>query len=198
MKYYDDLQVPRGASAERIKGAYRKLCKQYHPDKTGGESAGLFHRIQEAYDVLSDPEKRRQYDEIGDAPRSMSEIEKDLCNGFLSAIEAGVADVFGSMRKAINEMMKIKTRERQQILETLHRMTVAGRNIRKKGKASPGQRNPFLEALRAKEDVLKAQAQGKLDDMADLEARLAYLKDWETIQPDYMKETWPEFKVTFG
>ena len=65
--YYAALGVPRDATPEAIKSAFRKLARQYHPDvakdkKTAEEK---FKEINEAYEVLSDPEKRRKYDELG-------------------------------------------------------------------------------------------------------------------------------------
>ena len=66
---YDALGVSRGASQDEIKKAYRKLVRQYHPDKNPGdkEAEERFKEIQGAYDVLSDPEKRKQYDAFGSA-----------------------------------------------------------------------------------------------------------------------------------
>ena len=61
---YEILGVAPGASPIVIKAAYRRLAKQHHPD-AGGDRA-LFEEIQRAYDILSDPEKRRRYDETGD------------------------------------------------------------------------------------------------------------------------------------
>src|SRR5882672_5080292 len=65
--YYATLGVPRDASEEDIKKSFRKLARQYHPDvakdkKTAEEK---FKEINEAYEVLSDPEKRKKYDELG-------------------------------------------------------------------------------------------------------------------------------------
>jgi len=64
--YYKTLGVDKNASAEDIKKAYRKLAHQHHPDKTGGNEA-KFKEINEAYQVLSDPGKRQQYDQFGNA-----------------------------------------------------------------------------------------------------------------------------------
>ena len=62
---YDTLGVPRTASAEEIKKAYRKLAREHHPDQGGDESR--FKEIQGAYDLLSDAEKRKAYDAYGSA-----------------------------------------------------------------------------------------------------------------------------------
>jgi molecular chaperone DnaJ len=64
---YDSLGVKQDASQDELKKAYRKLVRQYHPDKNPGDDAAeaKFKEVQSAYDVLSDPEKRKQYDRYG-------------------------------------------------------------------------------------------------------------------------------------
>ncbi|MCS6914328.1 MAG: DnaJ C-terminal domain-containing protein [Myxococcales bacterium] len=68
--YYKTLGVSGTASAEEIKKAYRRLAKKYHPDVTGGDKAkeAKFKEITEAYEVLSDPKRRAEYDELRNNP----------------------------------------------------------------------------------------------------------------------------------
>jgi molecular chaperone DnaJ len=62
--YYQTLGVAKGASQDDIKKAYRRLAHEHHPDKDKG-NADKFKEVSEAYQVLSDPDKRRQYDQFG-------------------------------------------------------------------------------------------------------------------------------------
>jgi DnaJ-class molecular chaperone len=59
---YRVLGVARGASANGIRAAYKRLAKRLHPDRAGDDSARAFRQLQEAYDLLSDPARRRRFD----------------------------------------------------------------------------------------------------------------------------------------
>src|SRR5574344_857563 len=67
-KFYEILGVDKNASQEDIKSAYFKLAKKYHPDvNKAPEAATKFKEINEAYSCLSDPDKRKNYDQFGNA-----------------------------------------------------------------------------------------------------------------------------------
>ena len=65
--YYATLGVPKTASAKEMKQAFRKMARKYHPDVNPGDKSAesRFKEINEAYEVIGDPEKRKKYDELG-------------------------------------------------------------------------------------------------------------------------------------
>lgn len=83
-EYYTTLGVAKNASADEIKKAYRKLALKYHPDKNPGntEAEQKFKEISEAYAVLSDNEKRRQYDTFGSSGFHQRYSQEDIFRGF--------------------------------------------------------------------------------------------------------------------
>ena len=93
--YYQVLGVPRDAKPEDIKNAFRALAKKYHPDKNAGnrKSEERFKEVNEAYAVLSDPEKRRQYDTFGAEGFSQRFSQEDIFRNF--DFRSVFTDVFG-------------------------------------------------------------------------------------------------------
>lgn len=76
--YYETLGVPRDADQKRIKSAFRKLARKHHPDVNPSDPSATerFREVNEAYEVLSDPEKRRRYDEVGPRWREYEQWER--------------------------------------------------------------------------------------------------------------------------
>lgn len=82
--YYKILGVEKNASAEEIKKRYRKLAMKYHPDKTKGDKASeeKFKQISEAYAVLSEPDKRKEYDTFGSSGFKQKYSQEDIFRNF--------------------------------------------------------------------------------------------------------------------
>lgn len=96
--YYASLGLEKGASEEEIKRAFRKLAIKYHPDKNQGnkEAEDKFKEINEAYQVLSDPEKKARYDQFGTADFDGSGFGSGGFGGFDFSDMGGFGDIFDS------------------------------------------------------------------------------------------------------
>ena len=100
---YDTLGVKKGAPADEIKKAYRKLAAKYHPDKNPGDASAeeKFKEVQNAYDVLSDAEKRKQYDTFGSANGRRGPDRRDFdfgSGGNFTINDLGdLGDLFGGL-----------------------------------------------------------------------------------------------------
>jgi len=100
-EYYEILNVPKTASEEEIKKAYRKLALKYHPDRNPGnkQAEEQFKEINEAYAVLSDKEKRKQYDTYGMSGFQQRYSQEDIYRGFnigdlFKDLGFGTGDIF--------------------------------------------------------------------------------------------------------
>lgn len=96
---YDTLGVAKNASSDEVKKAYRKLANQYHPDKNPGDTAAeeRFKEVQNAYDTLSDPEKRKQYDRFGSANGREGFDPRNFATNFRVDDLGDLGDIFGGL-----------------------------------------------------------------------------------------------------
>ncbi len=100
--YYAILGVSRDADKEEVKKAYRRLAIQYHPDKNPDDPSAeeKFKAVAEAYDVLSDPDKRQVYDRFGEAGlkgRGYDFSAEDIFSQFMGMFGGGFEDLFGGL-----------------------------------------------------------------------------------------------------
>ena len=161
MDYYTILGVDRGSSAEMIRRAYRKLARKYHPDLNPNdkEAERKFKEINEANEVLSDPENRKKYDKYGDQWKHADQIEAaqrertsadggpfqggepfgGRTGGFSGGDEQDLNDIFGSMFGGARSQMRFRGQDYQAELHMELRdaaitekrtLTVNGKQIR--------------------------------------------------------------------
>jgi len=109
---YETLGVAKNASQDDIKKAYRKLARQHHPDRNPGDESAeeKFKEVQTAYDVLSDPEKRKQYDAVGNGRPRGSGGPGDMPFDF-NVQDFDLGDIFGGI---FNRSQRGPTRRPQQ------------------------------------------------------------------------------------
>jgi DnaJ-class molecular chaperone len=98
--YYETLGITRTATDEEIKREYRKLARKYHPDVNPGDKSAeeKFKEINEAYEVLSDPEKRARYDQLGPNWKAGSDFTPPPGWGGAGVDFGGFSDIFGADR----------------------------------------------------------------------------------------------------
>lgn len=107
--YYEVLGVARNASAEQIKKAFRALAKEHHPDAPSGGNEARFKEISEAYQTLSDPQKRSVYDQFGhDSPGGGTSGFSDF-GDFGSAFSDLFGDLFGGGKRTQQQRYNGKT-----------------------------------------------------------------------------------------
>ncbi len=136
--YYEILGLSKSASTDEIKKAYRRLALKYHPDRGGKEAEEKFKEVNEAYQILSNPEKRRQYDQFGRTDFSAGANRGGGFEGFdFSDFGGGgfgfgnFSDIFGDFfGQAFSQVQaEIKITPAQAVLGDKLQINVAGENL---------------------------------------------------------------------
>lgn len=187
MTHYEVLNVPVDATEADIKFAYRRLAMACHPDRQANEedrtsSAEVFKRVKEAYEVLSDPEKRANYDRYGEGNLDIREdIKKTALAEFNALVQAPggmtwIIDIFDTMRKSLNAKIdanKVQMREAEKDIE---RMSKLSNRIGVKGGDTP---NVFLDLINQRIEKAREFIRGADLAILILSSTVTYLDNFE-------------------
>ncbi len=161
--YYEILGVPKTASEDEIKKAYRKLALKYHPDRNPGnkQAEEQFKGINEAYAVLSDKDKRKEYDTYGMSGFQQGYTQEDIYRNFnigdlFKDLGFGTGDIFSMIfgsRAARREQGRESARGGQ-ARSRFRRLRDAGPRRPRRARPQLRAGDPFMDAMRGAENVL--------------------------------------------
>ncbi len=177
MSLYDDLALGKGATEHMIKENYRKLAKRYHPDKAGKNfDKERWAKILHAYEILSDPEKRKVYDETGDDQKTHQKSLEDMAVDILiEGIDAAANHVISNSEPNFDLVESIKNhieKKREGTRNDIKNMGNALRQLwifRRKFIRTEGRTAVMISVVKEKIRTIRARkkkAEGFLDVLA--------------------------------
>lgn len=182
MNFYEILGVNSDASMADIKTAYRSLSKEYHPDKNkeDPEASRKFQEVQDAYEVLKDPERRRRFDETGSISdlykATEVEIDQTIIQLFSSVVNGGEDLTTVNFTMVMTQMLKTGRRQVRanikDLKEKLFRLVMVRKRIKKKGEGKNILLQYLDDQIAGIEHQIKAQ-ENALDISIEAENRLA-------------------------
>lgn len=149
---YDILGVPRDATEKQIRKAYRRLAADNHPDRGGNPER--FHQIAAAHEILSDPDKRRIFDETGafDAAQQWAELVQKNVHSLINALlDEEVADIEKALRLTLKRHLAQLEEKTRRVERRIERTTTAGERITALDPDSP---DPIHQALKLRREKL--------------------------------------------
>jgi len=184
--YYEALGLEPGASSDEVKAAYRAKAKEHHPD--AGGNAEAFKEVQEAYEVLSDQDARRAYDEHGakGSPRAQREAEAMLVNAFVGIVaqcpDPENMDIIGGVREALQTALGQQTRTSVDQGTAATRFMRAAARIAPPKKERPGG-DPVRVALCRSAEVARAAAEAAEQGAETTKLALSMLDSYKQSAP---------------
>lgn len=183
---YEDLGVPRDASPEAIKAGYRKRARATHPDRNKGAGSEPFQRVQRAYALLSDPQKRAHYDRTGEEqggsdPRQVA--LSTIAGMFLNLIDNGDVDHMDLVDRARQSVNTQLAQMKAKIAEYAGRIRKREKAIKRLKKKAAG---PNLIATMIEHDIDQNRRA-----IEAVEQQLLIGKDLLEILDEYQYETDP-------
>lgn len=191
---YAALELERGADAADVKRAYRKKAQEHHPDKGGDKER--FQVVKSTYEVLSDPDRRKRYDETGETgqqhdPREeMLGILAQLMMTIIDKVDVDHTNVIETMRAQISG---VQAQHSQSIENNRKRIRVRERAL-KRLKAKTGE-NILASMLRADIMATEAAIQRIEGEQEKVKAMLALLDDYE-YKVDQQVSPYANIRVT--
>lgn len=179
---YERLGVAPSASYVQIKAAYRALASFYHPDNLSTGNRQMFDSIQEAYDTLSDPEKRKLYDEVGTIEKGRLddpvEIEaREHCGVIINNIIAQEAnpdavDILAKMTRVFSEQEKGLRKREHELADRERRTRIMRKRLKRPKKKAKKNRSAFLLLMLDSHIKQIAEAHVKLEHDKKVVARV--------------------------
>lgn len=192
MNHYDTLGLASTATPKEIKAAWRRLSAKYHPDREGGSDEAM-QEINAAYDVLSDPQRRALYDQLG--------FDADA-NKLDEAAAALVADTFGHLlgepgdfdlvvraRSILGQGREVKSEQTKRLREMAHALERKRDRVRLRKGAQHGQRDLYAALIAQRIGRLQAEAESASLGLAIVDRALELLTDYEGTGEAIIKPT---------
>lgn len=180
MDPYSTLNVPTDADDNTVKKAYRRAAQENHPDK-GGEKE-VFHQIQLAYDVLSDPDRRAKYDQTGNCEDDVK--PRDAAEGKLAELFASIIDK-NEFTNDIIATCKFKTASvRQELVAKVSQL-----NVRKNKLTKQLNRIATKDAFNLYESILQEKINQLANQIAHFENENEILSNVMKLLEDYTDDT---------
>lgn len=178
--HYETLGIDKSATADEIRLAYRRMSSKHHPDREGGDAEKM-KAVNEAYEVLSDPAKRKVYDEGGDPfDRSVSPEERVILDAFINAVSedpAGQYDWVDQTRVRLKNHRAFKEASMTSLRGQINRLEKGLKKLKFKGKGAPF----LIKVIEIKLQALRREVEGFEVELPLYDRALAMLDDygWE-------------------